>query len=358
MTTAKKIKKVPHGGYTMSVLYRLAITHFKHTHPTRHSSQARPIAMQMNFLRRTAVGPVTLTVQDSKLGLRTSTIHVTLSQADGGGSGGGSKSGANKEKTARVVGYITMSDPVSEVGHSYPSSWQLRPPRAPEPGPPKVVITLDDVKLAPQDNTNDAEDSAATTSEKNPPKWRQTGPTKWSKFRTVEKQCITFSPTNEYKSAGALDQWARLRTVSSTTGKKEHGRWTNDTLGFLSDWLPVGLEEIGIKALESAQSKSSLSSSSSSSSASASKKPEVPPFWFPTVALNVDFKKSLPAEGVEWIYSRVVIKSVQNGRMDIEAILMDEQGDIVALCSHVGLVVDIARNTSGRKLKTAGTEKL
>ncbi|KUL87259.1 hypothetical protein ZTR_03376 [Talaromyces verruculosus] len=135
------IGAVPHGGYTMSILYRLATTHFKHTHPTRHNSQPLPISMQMTFLRRTAAGPATLTVEDSKLGLRTSTIHVTLSQEDDSSSSSSAKK-QNKKLTAKVVGYITVSDPISDVGPSFPSAWELRPP-APSRGPPSVVVTPD-----------------------------------------------------------------------------------------------------------------------------------------------------------------------------------------------------------------------
>ncbi|EEA25839.1 hypothetical protein TMatcc_005921 [Talaromyces marneffei ATCC 18224] len=313
------IGAVPHGGYTMSILYRLAITHFKHTHPTRHNAQPLPISMQMTFLRRTAAGPATLTVEDSKLGLRTSTIHVTLSQEDDSRSSSAKKQ--NKKLTAKVVGYITVSDPISDVGPSIPLAWELYPP-APSRGPPSVVITADNVSLSP-DNTTQS-------------KWRQTGPTDWAKFRLVEHQCITFGPTSEYKTPGVLDQWARLRTVTTGSSAAGNGKWTNETLPFLSDWFPAGLEEVGSQSL-------------SSSSSPASTRPKIPPFWYPTVTLNIDFKKSLPPQGVDWLYSRVVMKSVRNGRMDIEVIIMDEQGEIVALCSHIGLVVPIERNTSGRK---------
>jgi hypothetical protein len=274
--------------------------------------------MQMAFLRRTAAGPATLTVEDSKLGLRTSTIHVTLSQEDDSSSA----NEQNKKLTAKVVGYITVSDPISDVGHSTPSTWELYPP-APSNGPPSVVVTADNVSLSL--------DNATQT------KWRQTGPTDWVKFRRVEHQCITFGPTSEYKKPGVIDQWARLRTVTSGSSAAGNGKWTNETLPFLSDWFPAGLEEVGSQAL------------SSSSSSPPSTRPKIPPFWYPTVTLNIDFKKSLPPQGVDWLYSRVVMKSVRNGRMDIEVVIMDEQGEIVALCSHIGLVVPIERNTNGRK---------
>lgn len=270
--------------------------------------------MQMTFLRRTAVGPATLTVEDAKLGLRTSSIHVTLSQEDDSSSA----KKQNKKPVAKVVGYITVSDPISDVGHSALSAWELHPP-APSRGPPNVIITADNVSLS--------SDNATQT------KWQQTGPSKWSKFRRVERQCITFGPTSEYKKPGILDQWVRLHTVSSDSSAAGHGKWTNETLPFLSDLFPAALDEVGNQAV---------------SPSSSSTRPKAPSFWYPTVTLNIDFKKSLPAQGVDWLYSRVVMKSLRNGRMDIEVIIMDEQGEIVALSSHIGLVVPVERNISGR----------
>lgn len=72
-------------------------------------------------------------------------------------------------------------------------------------------------------------------------------------------------------------------------------------------------------------------------------------FWYPTLLLNLDIKKSLPDEGVEWLFARVDTKQIKNGRMDIDLVILDEQGDIVALSSHVALAVGSARNTTERK---------
>jgi acyl-CoA thioesterase FadM len=72
-------------------------------------------------------------------------------------------------------------------------------------------------------------------------------------------------------------------------------------------------------------------------------------FWYPTVLLNIDFKKPLPEEGVEWLFVRVDTKQIKNGWMDLEVVILDEGGDIVALSQHVGLAVDSSRNVAERK---------
>jgi acyl-CoA thioesterase FadM len=72
-------------------------------------------------------------------------------------------------------------------------------------------------------------------------------------------------------------------------------------------------------------------------------------FWYPTVLLNMDFKKPLPEEGVEWLFVRSDAKQIKNGRMDIEIVILDEGGEIVALSHHIALAVDSSRNFADRK---------
>jgi hypothetical protein len=78
-------------------------------------------------------------------------------------------------------------------------------------------------------------------------------------------------------------------------------------------------------------------------------------FWYPTLLLNFDVKKSLPKEGVKWLFARVETKQIRNGRMDLDVMIFDEGGDIVALSQHVALVVGSDRNLAERN---TGTNKL
>jgi len=72
-------------------------------------------------------------------------------------------------------------------------------------------------------------------------------------------------------------------------------------------------------------------------------------FWYPTLLLNLDIKKALPEEGVEWLFVRVASKRIQNGRLDLEAVILDQEGEIVALSHHVCLVLGAERNFAERK---------
>ena len=67
-------------------------------------------------------------------------------------------------------------------------------------------------------------------------------------------------------------------------------------------------------------------------------------FWYPTVTLNMEMKKLLPPHGVEWLSSRITCSQIRNGRMDIEIVVFDEDGELVALSNHVALIVPAQRN--------------
>jgi acyl-CoA thioesterase FadM len=280
-----------------AVLHRVSTTHFKRTHPNRHNGVPMPISMQLTYLRRTAEGPALITVQDIKLGARTSTIHITLSQEDPPKlpSLSSPASPTASTQSARLVGYITISDPVAEVGVSGKTGWKLSPP-AP-PGHP------------------------ATGS------WALT-PTLFPKFRHAANRVEIYKPATSQKKKGILDVWTRIRPIIGDQDD-DKPKWTDEGVAFLVDMYPM--------PVDGAVSSSDLQS------------PPGGAFWFPTVTLNIDFKKQLPAGGVEWLYSRVQTKAVRNGRLDIGITIMDEDGEVVALGNQVALVLDASRNTSGRQ---------
>lgn len=297
---------VPHGGYTTAVLYRLATTHFAHTHSGHYTNEpATPISIQLSFLRRTSAGPAVLDVQDVKLGARTSTIHVALLQERE------KQQQAGKLET-KVVGYITVSPASKETGVSARTSWELE-------GELGREVSLGVLGREGKDARN--------------------GWVKWtppfSGFRKATKNLEIFTrdpPAGPDAATGkppVMDQWTRFRP-----GGDADGRWTNEAVVFLVDMFPQGLLSFDRIASTAATGQADALQGK---------------FWYPTVTLNVDLKKRLPAEGVEWLYSRVVSKAMRDGRMDIEAVVMDEAGEVVAIGSQVGLVLSASRNVGTRQ---------
>lgn len=114
-------------------------------------------------------------------------------------------------------------------------------------------------------------------------------------------------------------------------------RWTNEKLGFLVDLFPQICEVFILNGVD--QYHPTL----------APTEPKHLPYWYPTLLLNLDIKKALPAEGVKFLFTRLQTKVIKNGRYDLEVVVMDEGGDVVALSHHVCFIVGAERNTSARR---------
>ncbi|CAG8369612.1 unnamed protein product [Penicillium salamii] len=297
------IGTVPHGGYTTAVIYNLALTHFAHAHPNQYKNPATPISIQLSFLRRTASGPATFEVEDVKLGARTSTIHIKLLQPS-------EKKPGTLE--TMVVGYITVSPASAEVGISAKTGWK------PQPAPASGSRADGSVDLSSLGRTG----SDGSWKKLNPP---------FPEFRKAGTQLELFGPVGGQSQGGlSIDQWARFRP-----GGDVNGRWTDAAVAYLIDMFPSALDGFDTMSEEAAKANGEDGKAKN---------------WYPTVTLNVDMKKRLPVEGVEWLYSRVVTKVVKDGRTDLEVTVLDERGEVVALSTQVGLALSASRNVGTRKL--------
>ena len=148
-----------------------------------------------------------------------------------------------------------------------------------------------------------------------------------------------------------IDQWLR------PTNAQE--RFTQENLGYISDAFPQIIETVysaselnnASSTTTDADSQQRPSPTTSTSEKEADDKSHWARFWYPTVVLNIEFKKALPGEGVEWLFSRVRAKKIEKGRMDLEVEIRDQGGEVVALSQHVALILGAERNMSGRGAK-------
>ncbi|CZT03513.1 uncharacterized protein RCO7_06114 [Rhynchosporium graminicola] len=294
------IGSVPHGGYITAVFQTVASTHFKTT--LKAQNQPHTIALHLDFLRRTQKGPALFTVKDTKLGRQTSVIHITLSQISGSSS------------REEVFCSLTQSNMASEHGVSIPTHYKLQPP------PPALPINFALLK---------------SNKDKN---WVKTGEGPHTEFRKATAKAETYLPVSNKEQKGYSEQWMRL---------KNGERWTNEMMGYVVDIFAVPVER-NLDLEAAAPSLTTKSTPSTNSNSNSSSYKPCPDFWYPTVLLNLDVKKSLPEEGVEWLFTRTSAKVIKNGRMDLEFVVLDEAGEIVALSHHVALAVGRERNTGVR----------
>ncbi|KAL3481771.1 thioesterase-like superfamily-domain-containing protein [Aspergillus californicus] len=322
---------VPHGGYTTSILYRTAALHFQNKStrpPTKRIPKTglpEPISLQITFLRRTAIGRAVLTVQDIKLGARLSTIHITLSQQSDTPTKGG-ESGNGLE--VKLAAYITVSPPSAEEGPVITGPWGLSPP------PPRGSLADGSVDL----------NALAETGRDG--SWARIPPTpkELAAGQQIELYAPvdTFSPNRTVKDRGnqVVDQWGRFAPGGKAV------RWSNEALVYLLDLFPAALNRIG--AMEESRLNLVAAEKGEAEGGGGVGNQMTGRFWYPTVTMNIDLKARIPEEGVEWLHERVVTRMVRGARADLDVVVLDAEGALVATSSQVALVVDPARNTKGR----------
>ena len=306
------IGTVPNGGYTASVFFIIASTHMRTTHPKR--SCIHPINVHLQYPRRTSAGPAIFNVRDVKIGSRISNLHMALSQQQ-----------ENGQWADEVEGYVTMSNLAQEEGLSLDTQHKLYPPSLP-------------VNLKALEEKG--EDENWLTRSKDPfPNFRRAA-------QHVQFHLMRPSSRPKDRPKSIADQWSRF------TPYKKPGRWTNESLGFVCDMFPQIVESYVNPVLED-------TAASGGDVAEAIKKNEpLAKFWYPTVCLNMDVKKLLPEDGVDWLYLRVRARQIKNGRLDLDVEVWDADNDLIALSTHTALIVGTERNTGGRSRSKKQENKL
>ncbi|GAB7337684.1 hypothetical protein MBLNU457_g2973t1 [Dothideomycetes sp. NU457] len=302
------IGAVPHGGFVTTCFLRVASLHFNTT--LSRQNQPDTTTLHLTFIRRTAVGPAEFTVTDTKLGRGTSTIHITLRQ----------------NNSDLVVGYLTHTNLLTASGVSFSTSWALSPPT------PNVSLSA----LAGGKDEH----------------WALRKAMPFASFRRASNHLAFHFPRKGQADASIADQWIRFRNPAQ--------RFTNTSLGYVVDMFPQVMEVMPTwphdqysVATEEAQEGMSADAISREEKKSSSAQ-----WWYPTVLLNLDVKKKLPDEGLEWLFVRTRPKVVKDGRFDLEVIVMDEAGEVVALSHHVCMILSAGRNLAGRGEKKGTKSKM
>jgi len=275
-----------------ATILRVAATHFNTTLAAQ--KQPHTITLHAEFLRRTNAGGATFTVRDMKLGRQTSTIHVSLTQ----------------NGREEVVAYLTNADINAETGFTLQTGWS--------PDPPLPARPTDFAKLAA-----DGEDE----------RWVVLRDLPHPKLRKAVTRARMHVPRGGQAAPNVIDEWIRLES-----GEK----LTMEGIGFVADMWPQMIEGLVVKQQQQQQQRPA------SHEKVAKKEGDLPWLWYPTLVLNLDIKKTLPPEGVDWLHVRVHAKRVKNGRYDYEIVIFDDKEEVVALSHHVALVLDGSRNTAAR----------
>lgn len=294
LVSAWCVGSVPNGGYVASVILRAVSLHLA------ERGQPDTISAHFEYVRRTEIGPAVLVIEEVKLGQTMSTVHVILHQHD-------VQLAAAPWFTARsrrnVLAYVTNTRLSLEKGLTLATGWSATPPPAP----------VSDFGLLARDRD---------------PHWvRRRAPlgARFTSFVRTHNNLEHYVPREGTGTprCGVVDLWLRLKG----TGQ----RFTTHDLGYVADAYPMVVE--GWRPHCDEEQTPFRSDET---------------FWYPTLSLNLDVKRVLPEEGAEWLFVRSSAKVIQNGRLDLEVIILDQHQNVVALSNHVNIIVSAERSLKER----------
>lgn len=72
------------------------------------------------------------------------------------------------------------------------------------------------------------------------------------------------------------------------------------------------------------------------------------PFLVPYIVINIEFRRLLPPQGVDWLFVRARAEQIKDSRTDVEVTILDDKSELVALSNHVCFIVYIAPEPSAK----------
>lgn len=276
------------------------------------------------YVNRTKTGTAVVVVEDIKLGRQVSTLHLTLWQGDEILS---QAPWVDRSRSRRaVLGYLNQINFSKFNGITVPTGFES--------------TTLETLPPTP-----DFEALASTGQDAN---WLEDHlpEASWQRLASMT-QWRMFLPKETPSLPGIADMWVCLANGENIT---------QDTLPFAVDSYPnnvhISLASPEVRELMIEAAKADELAKKNEGSKGSSNKPSGSAngggMWFPTVVLNLEIKKALPEGGVKWLAMRFTAKQIANGKFDLDVIVRDDEGEVVALSTHVIMVLSMARNTAGR----------
>lgn len=294
------------GGTVTAQLFHVASTYFQTDAAVVAKNQPDVHSMHIEFLHPCELMDSIVEVTPLRIGALASTIQLNLTQTD----------------KLRVVALATSTNFDVVIGPSAKTAWTLHPPPPPVPDFKKVLDKKPDENWIPFY-------------------------VKGEIFPLTERM-FSLLPRQGHKVDGVVDTWAAFQTNKNMSSL--HIALFTDLMASLSDTL---LRNNGLydshahhaMALKVAQETPGGFAVVENSLADAMKLK----VFNSTTCLDMEFKKRVPADGVRFVFQRVVAKRLVGGRMGIDITICDEDMDLVCTAQQVILVLDIGRRVQGSK---------
>lgn len=289
-------------------------------------NQSDMLTAHFEFPSRTATGPAIISVEEVKLGQQLSTLHITLWQGDLLPQA----PWVSPSSSRAILAYTTQTNLTKFSGISLPTGYEGTPAAELPPLPDLGALK--------------AKDTDGTWVKSKIP-----GPTKF--VRSLLNWDF-YLPREGPLTPGVLDMWISLASGEPIT---------QSALAYVADSFPYNLHLF----LAAPELRKLLESQPDPAAETTEKKTERQELkekdrqratlWFPTVVMNLEAKKALPEEGVEWLAVRITSKQIKDGKFDLDILIRDVEGEIVALSHHVAMILSIERNVGRRERPNKST---
>ncbi|KAF2794882.1 hypothetical protein K505DRAFT_407292 [Melanomma pulvis-pyrius CBS 109.77] len=312
------------GGFIACAMAKHVVSHAAQQLKTKDQTEVRSAHVQFFRPIIPAKGPIIMRLQELNLGRAWSTFRVDAFQGDT------SKLAAS---TNIIIANFAMP------GTTVDTAWRLSPP-------PRTV------NLRKLEMHDDPDWTCYHTA------FHPDG------FRRAYASVKNYIPKQRPHNITFIEQWITPGWDCTPLGSKDSSvsdaRWTNELIQFAADLnLPIqenfvqphlGMIPVGSIAAtlnfaatqEKARKAGTLNWRELPDDGSL---PEDGSKFFKhslvhaTLTMSTEIKKRLPDGGVRWLYLRTEAKSIQNGRMDLQVLLLDEGMDLVAISHQVAQIV-------------------
>ncbi|KAF3762471.1 hypothetical protein M406DRAFT_45714 [Cryphonectria parasitica EP155] len=293
------IGAVPNGGYTASCILSAARAHLE------SRDQPDALAAHFEFPRRTTAGPAIITIEEVKLGAQLSTLHLTLWQD--GLIQQAPWTTANVSRRC-VLAYATQMNQRTYTGMSIPTGYESSPDAAlPSPAP-------DFTSFKTKHGDDGWEEQEMPTSQL---------------LQSLQKWRFYHPRGGRPLTPGVMDLWMCLASGERIMqlALPYVGKCVPDSV---VSWRPCQTPEATTKKPEREEK--------------GGRDHPRDGLWFPTVSMNLEVKMALPEDGVEWLNMRVTSKQMKDGRFDLDVLVRDVDGQLVALGHQVALISTMEKN--------------
>jgi acyl-coenzyme A thioesterase PaaI-like protein len=295
-----------HGGCVAAVIHLAIVTHVQTEPSLAKLNQPDVLKLHYQYIRACQNVKNRVVITPVKLGAGISLLQAQLYQGD----------------QIRIIAHATMTNFAQALGPSAPSDWRLLP--APKPTPDFTLV----------------ENGMAE------PQWVPVYVD--GELFPFTGRILVLNPRGGFPVNGICDGWNRFKgeermdatylammadfipSMSDTLMRNEGVYDAHNNLRKMEEWAD---QHPGVPCIL----KPTLAEAMRATTFNA------------TVAMDVEFKRRIPDEGLRWIFIRTETKMMEAGRMDLDITICNELMEVVCIVHQLILVAEAGKKFRSKK---------